>query len=135
MGHGWLATSNESLLGSSHRVMGSTNGPVEKMQFLTAPTPLPSISALIGYAIPVRNIQCLFASGIGGNAITWGHTFSGGALISITLITSRIGKHLAGFVPFPSAGVSLEIEAIAVVGMLLGKLACVVLNILVHTQD
>src|SRR5207245_9258168 len=35
--------------------MGSANGPVEKMQCRTAPTPCPEISARIGYAIPARN--------------------------------------------------------------------------------
>src|SRR3954447_15832600 len=88
MGSGWLATENFNSLGSSHMVMGYTKLPVAKLQCLGAPTPRPSIVALIGYAIPVLKTNSVGSLSC-GNAITFFQTCSGDALISIEVVTKR----------------------------------------------
>src|SRR5260370_24978065 len=54
-GAGFAVTPNLNSCGSSQTSIGSANGPVEKTQCRTAPTPCPEISARIAYAIPARN--------------------------------------------------------------------------------
>src|SRR5229473_771827 len=88
-GAGFAVTPNFRSRGSSHTSMGSANGPVEKMQCRTAPTPCPGISARIGYAIPARNNNSV-GGGISANATTWFQTFSGGASTSIEVLTSKV---------------------------------------------
>src|SRR5882762_7123379 len=88
-GAGFAVTPNLNSCGSSQTSIGSTNGPVEKTQCRTAPTPCPEISARIGYAIPARNNNS-FGGGISANATTWFQTFSGGAFTSIAVRTSNV---------------------------------------------
>src|SRR6267143_4370126 len=97
-GAGFAVTPNFRSRGSSHTSIGSTNGPVEKMQCRTAPTPWPEISARIGYAIPARNNNS-FGGGISANATTSFQTFSGGAFTSIAVRTSKVsGRSFAQYI-------------------------------------
>ena len=90
MAGGCARTSKPSLCPGSHTVTGSTNAPVENSQCRTAPTPLPSILARIGNAMPVRKTH---SAGAGSSLkpITLSHTLSGGASISMVETTSCRG--------------------------------------------
>src|SRR5207245_9383205 len=88
-GGGFVVTPNFSSRGLTHTSIGSTNGPVEKIQCRTAPAPCPEISARIGYAIPARNSNS-FGGGISANATTWFQTFSGDTFTSIAVRTSNV---------------------------------------------
>src|SRR5476651_613923 len=83
---GWPATLKANRCGSFQVVTGSTKLPVEKLQWRMAPTPFPSILALIGYAIPALN-NSSDGSFNCGNAMTFCQTFSGGVLITILVVT------------------------------------------------
>src|SRR5690554_1711367 len=92
IGAGCSSTSNDKSRGSSQTVIGSTKLPVVKLQCLTAPIPVPSISALIGYAIPVLKINSVGSSS-SGNSTTFFQTVCGSALISIEVTTEvKIGS-------------------------------------------
>jgi hypothetical protein len=105
-GSGFAVTPNFSSRGSSHTSIGSTNGPVEKTQCRTAPTPCPEISARIGYATPARNNNS-FGAGISANATTLSQTFSGAAFISIAVRTSNVSGRSAAARSIPNvAGIS-----------------------------
>src|SRR5438270_11331916 len=94
IGAGFERTENFSRRGSSQTVIGSTNAPVENTQCRSAPTPLPSICARIGYAMPTRNIHSV-GRGISENATTSRHTFSGGAFTSMKDRTTKAGGFVA----------------------------------------
>lgn len=108
IGSGCEVTSNANRRPGSHTVMGSTNGPVENSQYRIAPTPVPSIRACFGYAMPDRNHHSV-GSASGGKAITCGHTSSGEAAISIEDRTSCNGGsgRTAPSIPQP-AGTSMN---------------------------
>src|SRR4051812_40398232 len=86
IGAGCSTTSNFKSFGSSQTVIGSTKLPVVKLQCLTAPTPLPSIFAFTGYAIPVLKINSVGSASC-GNSTTFFQTVCGSALISIDVTT------------------------------------------------
>lgn len=88
MGAGVAFTSKASSVGCCQRVIGSTNGLVENSQHRTAPTPLPSIRARIGYAMPRRKIHS-DGAGSSENSTTFVQTRSGGASTSTDVTTSN----------------------------------------------
>src|SRR5690606_4939334 len=112
IGSGCSTTSNFKSRGSSQTVIGSTKLPVVKLQCLTAPTPVPSIFASIGYAIPVLKINSVGSSSC-GNSTTFFQTVCGSALISIAVIREvKVG--------------SLSFSINAIVGMIPIKISIVV---------